>query len=345
MMRSWAAFLILVGCSGHLPVRDGGPDAAPDAPVASWHTVLQGLKPALLCVWGTSPDDVFAVGGPRGNGTPSAVLHYDGHGWRDLAPGGTETFWWAHGTSDQDVWVVGENGRIAHWDGASFVEHSSGTTATLYGVWAVAANDVWAVGGTPEGGTQQRNDVVLHFDGARWTPWHLPQTLGRAFFKVWGTGADNLYVVGEAATIWHGVGGAWTLESNPARSNLTTVAGCGPNEVYAVGGRDVLRSDGTTWTPVDVTLTNDVSGVACASSGNVVLVGSGGLKLRMVAGSWHDDFGAEPFNTELHGAWADPTGAYWAAGGDYISSPQPGAPRLGVIGYYGTSVPARATIP
>jgi hypothetical protein len=340
-----AVSMVLSGCSSPAPVRDAGPDGPGDAAAASWHTVLQGLKPALLCVWGTSAEDVFAVGGSRGNGQPTAAFHYDGHAWKDLAPGGTETFWWTHGTSGTDVWMVGESGRIAHWDGAAFAEHTSGTTATLYGVWAIAPNDVWAVGGTPEGGTQQPNDVILHFDGAHWTPSPPPQVLGRTFFKVWGTGADNLYVVGEAATgdsaaIWHRTGTSWTRESNPALTNLTTVAGCGASEVYAVGGRSVLRSDGAIWARVDVTLTNDVSGVACASPGNVVLVGSGGLKQRLVQGMWHDDFGAEPYNTELHGAWADPTGAYWAAGGDYISTPQPGATRLGVIGYFGTAIPS-----
>jgi hypothetical protein len=324
--------ILLASCGGPNPVQDAGPPA--------WHVVFQGLEPALLCVWGTAANDVFTVGGPRGNGTPSAFLHYDGRGWKELAPGGSETFWWTHGTSNRDVWLVGENGRIAHWNGATFVEHTSGTTATLYGVWAAAPNDVWAVGGTPEGGPSQPNDVVLHFDGGSWSPSPPPQALGRAFFKVWGASADNLYVVGEAATIWHRTGSTWALESNPAKTNLTTVAGCSPSEVYAVGGRSVLRSDGATWTGVDVALSNDVSGVACASPGNVVIVGSGGLKQRMVAGQWQDDFGAQPYNTELHAAWADAKGAYWAVGGDYITQPQPGANRNGVIAYYGVTVPS-----
>ncbi len=333
---SWSILSLLAACS---PAP-----AAPDA--AAWHAVLQGLEPTLLCVWGTAPNDVFAVGGPRGNGTPSAVLHYDGRAWKDLAPGGTETFWWAHGVSDQDVWIVGEAGRTAHWDGAAFHEYVSGTTATLYGVWAAAPNDVWAVGGTPGGGTAQPNDVVLHFDGAAWTASPLPQTLGRAHFKVWGTAADNLYVVGEFGTIWHRSGATWSLEANPATGNLTTVAGCGPGEVYAVGGRDVLRSDGTTWVRLGVStmLTNDVSGVSCASSGHVVIVGFGGLKQRLTGGSWQDDFGAPPFS-DLHGVWADPTGGYWAAGGDFITDPQPGAARLGVVAYYGSAVPSSAIQP
>jgi hypothetical protein len=100
-----------------------------------------------------------------------------------------------------------------------------------------------------------------------------------------------------------------------------------------------------TWARVDVQLVNDVNGVACASPGNVVIVGSGGLKQRLAGGQWHDDFGVEPYK-DLHGAWADPaTGAYWSAGGDFINAPQPGAVRSGVVAYYGVVPPSGAISP
>jgi hypothetical protein len=244
--------------------------SSPSAPApagGSWHVVLSGLEGTLLSAWGTSPADVFAVGGSLGNGGPAIALHYDGSAWTDLAPGGADTLWWAHGTGPHDVWMVGEHGRIEHWDGTHFVQHASGTTATLFGVWAAAPNDVWAVGGTPGGADP--NDVVLHYDGAVWTPAPPPMALGVAYFKVWGSGAEDVFVVGQAGTIWHRKGGAWTLASNPplAMGTLFTVNGCGPAEVYAVGGRDVLRFDGSAWARLDVsaTLTNDVNGVACAA--------------------------------------------------------------------------------
>jgi hypothetical protein len=316
----------------------------------AWHVVLHDLAPTLLCVWGAAADDVFAVGGPLGNGTPSAVLHYDGARWADLSPGGTATYWWAHGTSGRDVWAVGEQGRITHWDGAAFTEHASGTTATLYGVWAAAANDVWAVGGTPDGGTSKPNDVVLHYDGTRWAPSPLPKTFGRTFFKVWGTphaGGYTLYVVGELGTIWHRTGTGWALEANSpplATGNLTTVAGCSDTEVYAVGGSDVLVSDGTTWTRASVSLESGVNGVACTSPGHVAIVGSAGVKQRLAGGAWVSDFASEPHN-DLHGVWADPQGGYWAAGGNFIGDPVPGASRVGTLAYYGASPPASTLTP
>jgi hypothetical protein len=327
------ACALLVGCSG--------PQAP--APAPGWHVVLSGLQATLLCAWGTAPDNVFTVGGPLGNGTPSVMLHYDGAAWTDLAPGGTETFWWTNGTSPTDVWAVGEHGRIVHFDGAKLTEQASGTTATLYGVWAASPSDVWAVGGTPGAGSGAPNDVALHFDGTGWTAASPPQLLGLAFFKVWGSGPDDVYVVGEGGTVWHRRGTQWTLESSPpvAQGTLLTVNGCGPGEIYAVGGRDVLRSDGSTWTrlPVSDALENDVNGVSCGAPGRVVLVGGGGLKERLANGQWADDFEQDP-HSDLHGAWADPAGGYWAAGGDFVTGPVDGGARAGLLAYYGTSPPA-----
>jgi hypothetical protein len=329
------SFISLAACS---------PSSPP--PAAAWHVVLSNLQGTLLSVWGTAPNDVFTVGGPLGNGSPTVMLHYDGSAWHDLGPGGTETFWWTHGTSDHDVWAVGEKGRIVHWDGTKLASFTWATTATLYGVWAAAPDDAWAVGGTPEGGTSQPNDIVLHFDGTSWTPSPLPMQLGRTYFKVWGSSADDLFIVGEAGTVWHRAGGQWTQTPSMATGTLLTVSGCSANEVYAVGGEDVLRWDGQSWSraiPIDQ-LMQQVNGVGCGPPGSVVIVGFGGFKERLAGGVWQDDFMDDPL-VDLHGAWADGTGAYWAAGGDFSTPPKQGAPRGGTLAYYGSTAPSGKTGP
>jgi hypothetical protein len=53
-----------------------------------------------------------------------------------------------------------------------------------------------------------------------------------------------------------------------------------------------------------------------------------------VGDKWESDFGSEPF-TDLHGAWVDPTGAFWGVGGKFNASPQAGVSREGVIARYG----------
>lgn len=323
--------------AGVVACGSGSRAPSPEA-TSEWRTILEGLDTTLLSVWGTGPDEVFAVGGSMGNGFASAIHHYKKGTWKTLTTHREDTFWWVTGTSAQDVWFVGDHGKIVHFDGEAFREDPSGTTATLFGVWAATPSHAWAVGGTPEGGTQKPNDVVLHFDGNHWTSVSLPEKVGRAYYKVWGTSPSDVYLVGEAGTIWHKRGDAWTREPNPATGTLLTVTGCGPSEVYAVGGRDVLRSDGSTWTRVSVNLFNDVNGVACAKPGEVVIVGAGGMKQRLTGGTWQDDFGTKPYR-DLHGAWADARGGYWAAGGDFFSGAKPGVKRQGVLAHFGASPP------
>jgi hypothetical protein len=334
-----AGLLGLAACPPEDTPRDGGTDGGGGP--STWQVVFEGhaLTRSLLSVWGSSEADVFAVGGPLGNaGLSSLVLHFDGTTWRDLGVSGTETFWWVAGTGPDDVWFVGEQGRMVHWDGAHATDLPRLTTATLYGVWPAAKNDAWAVGGTVEGGTAKPNDVVLHWDGTAWSPSPLPGApLGRTLFKIWGSGPDDIYAVGEFGTIWHRALGTWTLATNLPKlgGNLLTVHGSGPSEVYAVGGRDVLHWDGAAWSAVPLDLEQNVAGVTFAAPGVGLLVGDAGLKKRLVAGVWVDDFADDPHGT-LHGSWGDPaTGTFWTAGGDYVSAPSPNRPREGILARYG----------
>lgn len=313
------------------PPRDAG---------ATWGTVLDELDGALLSVWGTSDRDVWAVGGPMGNGGfESLVVRFDGTEWRRISAGKAETFWWVHGTSGSDVWLVGERGRITHWNGAAFTEVTSGTEATLFGVWAAAPDDAWAVGGTPEQ-PNASNDIVLHWNGSSWRPETLPESKQVAFFKVWGSSSDDLYIVGEAGVVWHRTRGTWRREAEGlATGRLTTVAGCSATEVYAVGGRDLLVSNGSEWKRAEIDalmLVNDLNGVSCAA-GRPVVVGGGSLKLRLVNGAWESDFGSEPY-TDLHAAWADPSGSFWGAGGEFTAAPRAGVRRNGVLARFGANV-------
>ncbi|MFO0550380.1 MAG: hypothetical protein U0271_18440 [Polyangiaceae bacterium] len=341
----------LAGCPGD-DGPNGGGGAGGSAPTEpAWQVVFDegALDRAVLAVWGTSSTSVYAVGGPLQNsGFTALALHFDGTEWTDLDPGGADGFWWVHGTSDSDVWIVGENGRITHYDGSTFEEMDSGTTATLWGAIAFASDDVWVVGGEVGGPATQPDDVVLHYDGVQWTAEALPgEPLGRALFKVWGTSGEDLFVVGEAGVVWHRSAAGWQLMSDPpiASGNLTTVHGCSGTDVWAVGGRDLLRYDGSGWTRLDKSLGNDVNGVFCKSETEVAIVGMGGLKQRLDGETWSDDFAKDPHGN-LHAVWSDETGAYWAVGGDFISSPKPNTARNGIVARYGAgTIPTKLVGP
>jgi hypothetical protein len=335
--------------STNAPSEDAGTaDAAPEQ--ATWKAVAEHLDGSLLGIWGSSERDIWAVGGPLGNaGLETLVMHYDGQAWRRVAAGGTETFWWVHGTSSTDVWAVGEKGRMAHWNGIQWRSLPALTTATLFGVWAASPTDAWAVGGVPNG-EQGPKDVLLHWDGASWKVESLPEATDVALFKVWGSSREDMYVVGEGGVVWHRTKGAFQREAKGvAKGRLTTVAGCLPNtgeapfKVFAVGGRELLTSDEkSTWTRSQDVFVNDLNGVACAAAtapmrdafGAAVIVGGGSLKLRLVQGVWISDFGTEPFQ-DLHGAWVDPTGSFWAVGGNFNAAAHAGQSRDGVIARFG----------
>lgn len=328
----------LAGCPGPGPESCAEPEGD-----AAWQIVAdEGTLPgAVLSVWGVSPSEVFIAGGPLGNtGSNSLAMKYDCGAWQDLGPGGTETFWWVSGSSAEDVWFVGEKGRIAHYDGTSMSDVASPVTATLWGAFAFAPDDAWAVGGVPDAGVGDDNDIVLHWNGTSWEREELPGApLGASLFKVWGTSGEDLYVVGERGTIWHRTAAGWAFEGGDpllVQSRLFTVNGCGPDDVFAVGGQSVLHRDSKGWSIVDVALTNQVNGVACGPSGSAVIVGFGGLKQRLVDGAWINEFDKEPYS-DLHAAWADGQGTFWAVGGDFLSPPKAGVVRKGVVARYGAA--------
>jgi hypothetical protein len=323
--------LALHGCGG----SDGAKISPGEAmPASDWSVVMDGSEGAFLAVWGASASGVFAVGGPLDNaGLEGLVMRFDGKSWQRVPAGGSDTFWWSHGTSAEDVWMVGEHGRMAHWDGTQLTELSSLTQATLFGVWAASPEDAWAVGGSPENAAGEQ-DVLLHWDGTGWARAVLPGApQGKTLFKVWGEGSE-VFVVGEAGTIWRRHDGEWKLATNTGSTGgtLLSVSGCSATDVYAAGGRELIHWDGKSWGQFPLGLTRDINGVTCVRRGEAAVVGFGGLKGRVVHGALVDESDDEP-RSDLHGVWTDPEGGLWAAGGDYVTPATPGAMRQGVLAH------------
>jgi hypothetical protein len=342
---------LLAGCTG-LPWdrEDGGTSSA-----AAWQVLHQSedVGGPILAVWGWDASHLIMVGGSVGNGGESLVYRYDGANLQRLHPGGTQTYWWTHGTGPNDVWMVGERGRITHFDGTTFRDDPVVVDTTLWGVMAFAPNDVWAVGGTTgRMDPMFPHDLVLHFDGTSWTRETLPGAPRNvALLKTWGTSANDLYVVGEAGTLWHRTATGWTAELDGitprlANGTLFSVHGCGTDDVYAAGGTTLLHRSNGAWARLPVIEGGFGNAVGCTAAQKALVIGFGGMKLRVdaTAPSATEDTLLPPF-ADLHGVWTAPDGTVWVTGGDWLSQASPGAPREGVVARYGVGKVSSSLVP
>jgi hypothetical protein len=310
-----AAAALLAGC----------PDPACEL---AWRAVVDDTGGALLAVQGSAADRVWAVGGGLGAGGARA-RRWDGRGWSELDLGGEpRTLWWVWPDGDDAAWMVGERGLVLRVVGDAITPIDAGTDATLYGVWG-SGGEVWIVGD---------DDVVLRWDGRALAPVAAPAR-GATLFKVWGAAPDDVWVSGQRGTMLRWDGAGWTNHSAEldTLAAVLTVHGCGADEVYAVAGQALFRWNGAAWAARDdVAVTSAANGVACAG-GEVLVVGNAGLKLRIDGDGVVDDRLDGPWDTDYHGAWIDPGGGAWAAGGNF-NTPDPPL-RRGVLAHRGC--PAR----
>jgi len=192
-------------------------------------------------VWGSSPTDVWAVG--------SAILHYNGVGWRVVLeknlprgeaftnflkqPRPADSFLDYDGSADQaagrmprfgmlekiwgasasDIFAVGRLGLVMHYDGVKWSAMRAGYEADFRAVWGAAGNDVYAIFDIFD--SPDNDNHVLHYDGTTWAPIVLDESLRdmRTMRDIWGTSASNIYVVGDG--IVHYDGKTWKRIKTP----------------------------------------------------------------------------------------------------------------------------------
>ncbi|HET6284620.1 MAG TPA: hypothetical protein VFH73_26930 [Polyangia bacterium] len=121
----------------------------------------------LFGIWGTSDDDLWAVGGSfSAAGAKRVIRRLTGGQWVAVdspaeVPAET-TYFKVWGTASDNVWIVGDGGVVLHWDGTSVVRDARVEGAErLLTVHGCDAQNVWIVGGT---GTAE----VRAFDGQTW---------------------------------------------------------------------------------------------------------------------------------------------------------------------------------
>lgn len=187
------------------PETDAGAPALDWLPVAGYGGTVNGL-------WGSSATNVWALVDNRQTTSNYEGVDYEAgktlHGAPPASPDvdtQSDTLAWESidsqsayvlrgiwGSSESDVWAVGDHGTIRHitpsdtrWQ---IVE--SPTTVSLRAIWGTGPKDIWVVG---DAGT------ILHYDGASFTASTAQFPVGKKadLWGVWGSSTNDVWVVGD----------------------------------------------------------------------------------------------------------------------------------------------------
>ncbi len=333
----------VAGCSDD---ADGSPPVDGGTPIADgeleWSQAFDAESVGwFLCLWGPTADSLYAIGGAPDEGL---IMHFDGQSWEALELGvQVPLLNWAHGFGDDDITVVGDGGTVIHWDGNTWEVQSTPTEENLWGVWGASPDDLWAVGGA---GREEGQETILHYDGSDWSEVDSPELMRAnvyAFFKVWGTSADNIYIVGQNGVVLHYDGTEWTEEFAGVSDDLISLWGTGSDRIIAVGGRGSAVAtvwDGNEWSPLDISRTPGLNGVWMAADGTAHAVGESGaaVTIDVDAGSFSSYFVPVPTTAPLdfHSVYS-PDGKFIVGVGGNLLAPRETGPYQGIA--YQATIP------
>ena len=286
-----------------------------------WSIVDAGLPAALISIWGSSTDNIWAVGADPRDGTGPLVFHFDGEGWSRIETGRTGDLWWVFGFEGGPVFMGGKNGMILRWEGNRLTLMETPGRGTVFGIWGVSPDDLWAVGGNVIDGA-----FVWRYDGERWREAeNFPADLAdqHSMFKVWGRSADDVWVVGTGGVVLHFLGDLVLRESTDTTHTLFTVHGNSSMSVAVGGAREegkLLQEDGGGWTDVTPRGTPHIIGVHM-TEGEGYAVGIRGTVARWDGDTWRTVQTGIELSEAFHTVWTDPEGGVWAVGGRVVEPP------------------------
>jgi hypothetical protein len=182
-------------------------------------------------MWGSGPDDIYAVG--------PGILHFDGSSWSKVDSTGDWSLYGVYGTSSTDIYATGDN-FIVHYDGSSWTKTELPYTK-LRGIWVSAGNHTFI--STFEG--------MIHNDGSGWAK--LPLDAHFAYGQgVWGDSSSNVYAVFDMGYVLHYDGAtATTTQIAPSLQFVYGIWGPGGSDLWACGyPRNVRHFDGSRWVSV-----------------------------------------------------------------------------------------------
>jgi hypothetical protein len=190
-------------------------------------------------IWGSSPSDLWAVGGASESEGGFAWRLADDDTWQPEPSVPSEitagaAIWKIFGTSRDDAWLVGSNGTSLHWDGETLSPGDTGVGSSLFTVHA-AGDRYAAVGGLASG-------IIVEYEQGQWTdvtPDPLPVGLSGVCLDHEGGG----FAVGSLGAVYRRSANGWQEEDTglAVDGNLHSVWIDPEGGIWSVGGQTYVE--------------------------------------------------------------------------------------------------------
>lgn len=193
--------------------------------------------------------------------------------------------------------------------------HGDGV-ARMMALWGSSADHMVAVGCRPIATTA--SGAVLRDTGSGWSLAHEVEWCANG---VWGSGPNNVFVVGSTlgggggARVTRYDGSGWQEMALPSNADLglNSVWGSGPASVFAVGNDgNAVRFDGNRWNKMFSGTLVRLNAVWGTSPSNVWAVGDQGVIRRYDGSEWQAVSG--PVDARLTGIWGASADTIYAVG-------------------------------
>jgi len=131
-------------------------------------------------IWGSSPNDVWAVGTSSWSAT--TIWHYDGVKWKtDSIPRKVNPFA-IFGLSKNEVWLGNLNNTIWKYNGNTWFQFGEYKIESTYDNMVInyfdgiSKNNIYAVGGFMRNTTYHGKAIIMNFNGISWEFMNIPET-------------------------------------------------------------------------------------------------------------------------------------------------------------------------
>jgi len=144
---------------------------------SGWTEIASGTSQHLLDVWGSSANNVYAVG------AEGTIVHYDGMTWSPEQSTTTEWLRGIWGSSATDIYVVGDKDIILHYDGHAWSTIYKYTANMFFSISGTSSQNIYAAGW----------DGVYHYDGISWSYINCGLSLPLVN-TIWCGSSGNVYI-------------------------------------------------------------------------------------------------------------------------------------------------------